>query len=302
MTFARPLDAPLVLETEYMPAPAALAPSEQRARAIALLAGPATLPVLAARAAVALTPPPPPDRQAVPLLQVAGTATQKGLVTIRKSEGSNWSIESTGLVRVYLRQRGASRQETYRFGDDILSLTIAPDSRREERPLQIDGAELVTAVDCCGRDRCLYRFRMQGGDDHVLPIRLPAGATIDEVAIAGRSLAGGIVPCDDRRRKHGLRDPSSDRFGMATNRNCLLRSHVYLVVCLAPDTAAAGIARGDFDDANHLAARAGYDAAIDQRFVALARRADPRSIGTRSLAFGHHGRFRRRNARAFRRR
>jgi hypothetical protein len=181
MTFAHPLDQPLVLETEFGSPTAGAAKLKTTRRES--------------------------GRLNVPLVQVAGAAAQTGLVTVQKSQGSAWSIESAGLVREHVRQRTAARQETYRFGDRPVSLIVNLDAAREEQPLRVDGAELITVVDGSGLDRCLYRCRVQCGDDPSLPITLPAGAIVQEVAVAGRSLSGELCPTATRQGLAGCTIP-----------------------------------------------------------------------------------------------
>ncbi len=184
MTFAHPLDAPLVLETQYgTPTVDSGSPT----------VGSGSLTVGSGSLTVGSAKPTPTLQESghlhVPLVQVVGAARQTGLVVVQKSPGSSWSMQSTGLVREHVRQRGAARQEIYRLGERPVSVVFGPSAPREVRTLLVDGAELITVVDGSGLDRCLYRCRVQCGDDFSLPIGLPAGTIVQEVAVAGRSLS-----------------------------------------------------------------------------------------------------------------
>jgi hypothetical protein len=190
MSFARPLDAPLTLETILEPASPRLPVDDQRRRLLTVLSARSPLAVLTAWAA-ALNPPPPPDYPYVPLLQVAGASSQTGVVVVQMPPEADLVVETKGLVRDLARQAGTTRRETYRYDGGALSLRGRglSDKKVEDAVMRVDGAELISVVELNGSCRCLFRFRVKYGPEAGLPIRLPAEAQVLAVGVAGQALA-----------------------------------------------------------------------------------------------------------------
>jgi hypothetical protein len=189
MTFARPLDSPLTIESSYVPAPLALDRRREFLRALAFAAPRSPFAVFRA-CDVALDI--APLRQEVPLVRVPGAAREGGTVTVELPENGSRVAEGTGLIPEGARQARAVRRETFRTGgaSATLCLTVGNVERQHEE-LTIDGAELTSVA---GRDshRSLFRFRVRGWPGTDFPVRLPASAELLGVAVEGRTLPGEL--------------------------------------------------------------------------------------------------------------
>ncbi len=193
MSFVRPLDEPLLLESSMAPAAAPLSADEWRLRALSTLGARPPLSAIASWAAAVLKPAPAPDFPEVPLLQVPGAAVQTGTVAVQApsdADASSWAVETRGLVRDLVRPAVGTRQEVYRYDDNPLSLRGLGTRKTDDTSVRIDGAELIVAADPSDRQRCLCRFRVKNGGKAKLAIRLPAGAQVHALAVAGQPLPG----------------------------------------------------------------------------------------------------------------
>ncbi|MCE9531704.1 MAG: hypothetical protein K8T89_11365 [Planctomycetes bacterium] len=199
MTFARPLDAPLEIETTFEAARPAADREQLRSQMLALLAAMPLHAPVAAFTALVLTPQPPPDRQSVPLLRMLGAAAQTGAVTVQTPDEASWTIATSGLLRESVRQVHNEKWTTFQQVDDAISMKLIPSQSSEAAvPPRIDGAELTTVVSPSGPYRCLYRFRIRNGPQPVLAVTLPAGAKVEEISIAGSMLPVELCQIETR--------------------------------------------------------------------------------------------------------
>jgi hypothetical protein len=190
LTFDRPLDSPVTLESTYEPAPTALSVRELRVHGLACLLSGSSIAALSASGRLPRTPVQDEESVAVPLLRVAASAGQidRGVVSVPTSGGI--SLETRGLIRQPTRANGDSQKQVFLYRDGPMSLLVNKrPSPIHDAVLEIDGAELICALDESGSFRCLFTCRVRNLTIAHLNLRLPAGARVEDVAIAGRLLA-----------------------------------------------------------------------------------------------------------------
>ena len=199
MTFARPLETPLTIESVYGAALPDIAVHEQRLRAMAIIAPRPALAIIGAFAAELGRWPVPRDRQSVPLLQIAGPNSQTGTVTVQSATASRRRVETSGMTRDRVRESSTFRQEVYRQSDKFMSMIMLPkESSDTPSASRIDSADLVTAADRSGTWRCLFRFRIQAGEAESLPLKLPVGAKVQEITVGERTLPSELFRIEER--------------------------------------------------------------------------------------------------------
>jgi hypothetical protein len=183
LTFARPLEGPVGLESSYEPLPPA---------GTGLRRAQTTLATVASGGAIAWPAGPVgPIEMSLPV--VVGAEHGEGSVTLHAPAGLVPGWEAAGLI-ADRPDPGAPGNQRLRYGDGSVVLHFVPRiPEPTETAASADGAQLTTSVDSVGPLRCHYRFRLVGWANGNFPVRLPAGAEVLDVMIAGRSALPGTV-------------------------------------------------------------------------------------------------------------
>jgi hypothetical protein len=183
LTFARPLDGPVGLESTYEPLPL---DGTRRRRAQT------TLATVASGGAIAW-PPGPVSPSDISLPMVVGAEHSEGSVILHTPAGLVPGWEAAGFV-ADRPDPGAPGTQRFRYGDRSVVLHLVPRvAEPTETAASADGAQLTTSADGAGPLRCHYRFRLNGSANGNFPVRLPAGADVLDVIVAGRSALPGTV-------------------------------------------------------------------------------------------------------------
>jgi hypothetical protein len=183
LTFARPLEGLVGLESSYEPPP----PDGTRWRRAQT-----TLATVASGGAIAW-PPGPVSPSDISLPMVVGAEHSEGSVTLHAPAGLMPGWEATGLV-ADRPDPGAPGTQRFRYGDRSVGLHLVPRvAEPTETAASADGAQMTTSIDGAGPLRCHYRFRLVGWANGNFPVRLPAGADVLDVIVAGRSALPGTV-------------------------------------------------------------------------------------------------------------
>jgi len=201
LDFARPLDTPLELEIEYQLPVQGESPDRERWSDWASLSAWPIMSPLFIRALLPFRP--IEDGQSLPLLRVLGAVNSIELVTVILPEASGKRPQVEGLRLDSVRSVAQDRHAYYRYTDGTPVLKLVPGATVDRTARsRVDGAELTTVASSDDSYTCLFRFRIRNGPRPNLPVHLPPGALLREVAVAGQPLMPDQFPvaADDPTR------------------------------------------------------------------------------------------------------